>query len=337
MTDYMEPEASHGRLADSLANLKASGTVVLTGATGQIGSRVKRELLAAGNRVICLSATSPQLSDPDVTWIHWDYEDSLLPPILNEPVHLLIHLGAQTSAYAARRSPKSDLLHNGVRFVSLLQSLVQHGQRPFVVLAGTATQAGSFATQIGPETPDAPETFYDASKSVSELYLRQFIRETWVSGVTLKFSNVYGAIPERQGDRSLLTRMMRCALEGEPIEIYEQCDGHRDYLHIQDAVNAILSALDRHCELTRTSYWVGSGQSMRVSEAFSRIVEVAHQLTGRHSVLHRVPAPSDLYPIDRRDVHIDSSNFRADSLWRPRVSFEQGVRDLGLSLLRGRH
>jgi len=207
-------------------------TVLLTGASGQIGTILRNDLRRIGYRVICLSGSGSSGQDLADRWIPWDLETSLAPPSLGEPVNVLVHLGAQTSAYVARESPKRDLLANVGRFVALLENLVESGNDPFVILAGTATQAGADAEWLVDDTRVSPETFYDVAKTAAELYLQQFVREGWISGAILRLSNVYGATSAPSRDRAFLTRAMQRALRGDPIEVFDRCDGHRDYLYV---------------------------------------------------------------------------------------------------------
>lgn len=306
------------------------GTVLLTGGTGQIGNAVRDVLRAKASRVIVLSGEErPNDHSPKETWIHWPYTDSSSPPAVGTPVDSVIHLGAQTSAHVARNDPSGDVASSVLRFVSLLQCLSSDGQQPFVVLAGSATQAGSSALALDADTPESPETFYDLSKTVSSMYLEQFIREGLVSGVTLRLSNVYGGSPRLLADRGLIAGAMRRALLGESLTLYRGMDGLRDFLHVGDAARACVSAILERKRLGKERYWIGSGQSLRISQALSTVIATAAKISGRRSIIHLVDPPPRLYSIEARSVTVDSSAFQEEAQWRPKVSFEEGVQALG--------
>lgn len=302
------------------------GNVLLTGGSGQLGQALRAELLNRAERVVVLSGEAPPDSvHSSETWIRWPYDEPSPPAIIDVPVDTVVHLGAQTSAYVARNDPKRDVASNVLRFVSLLQHVSADGRRPLVVLAGSATQAGSTARALEADTPESPETFYDVAKSVSAAYLEQFVREGLVSGVTLRFSNVYGGSPKLLADRGLIAVAMRRALLGEPLTLFRGVDGERDFLHVSDAANACLLALLRGRSLTQSRFWIGSGRSLRLSEALSVVSATASAISGVQSEVELVDPPSGLYPIEMRSVTINSDDFREQTGWVPRVSFEEGV------------
>lgn len=310
------------------------GTVLLTGGTGQIGQSLRALLRERAERVIIVSGESrSDAEQSNERWVHWPYRDSSLPPAIDAPVDSVIHLGAQTSAYTARSHPTRDLTSNVMRFVTLVQHVSLDGQRPFVVLAGSATQAGSSAHTLNSDTPEAPETFYDVAKAVSAMYLEQFVREGLVSGVTLRFSNIYGGSPRLLADRGLIAIAMRRALRGDPLTLYRGMDGRRDFLHVRDAANACLLALARAKTLSQDRYWIGSGFSLRLSEALSVVAKTASALSGNRSKVELVDPPPGLYPIERRSVVVDSVEFQDQAGWVPRVNFEEGVRELARVML----
>ena len=171
------------------------------------------------------------------------------------------------------------------------------------------------------------------SKSAAAMYLAQFSREGMLSGVTLRFSNIYGAVPMNSTDRGFLAQVAERALAGDDLQIFRGCDGRRDFLHVSDAAQSIVDAAEVSGALASSMYWVGSGDSIRLSQAFEVVVAEAKKRTGNSSRILKVDDPPGLYPIESRDVVVDSSSFRRDTSWRPRVSFESGVRRLLDSIL----
>ncbi len=143
--------------------------VLVTGASGLIGSALARRLRAKGHSLVCQSRATHE-DEPGMTWIQHDL--SIDPPgeLSIPPVDVVYHLAGQTSTYTAQQNPVLDLSVNVLGFLNLLQVLRVQSSPPFVVLAGTATQVGLVdQLPIHEGMADRPITFYDRSKLTAEM------------------------------------------------------------------------------------------------------------------------------------------------------------------------
>ena len=89
-----------------------------------------------------------------------------------------------------------------------------------------------------------PQTFYDVGKLANEMYLEQYVREGRLkSCITLRLSNIYGAHQiSTENERGFLDRCIWNAINGANLNMYGDGNYLRDYLHIEDAVEAFYSA-----------------------------------------------------------------------------------------------
>lgn len=277
--------------------------VMVTGATGQIGTVVVARLAAAGHEVLPRSLRSTRPDDPALT-----------------AIDAVVHLGAQTNAYTARADIGRDIRDSVVPFVELLGAIGDSDRPPLVVLAGTVTQA------TGPER-HSPSTFYDVAKSASQLYLEQAAAEGWVRAVTLRLANVYGGTAQagHRHPRGFLNACIARALAQEPITVYGNGAQLRDYLHVDDLADLVTSVVTGPPPALSAQYDVGSGTSIPLIDAVQLVVQQVALVTGQRTAIEHQPWPGDASPIERRSASVETGPVREAYAWRPTMSLADGI------------
>lgn len=147
--------------------------ILITGASGLIGSALLDRLRGENHSVICLSRFTHE-DEPNVKWIKQDVIKDSWESISLPDIDMVYHLAGQTSTYRARQNPIEDLSVNVLGLLNLLEHFKKQVPPPFVVIAGTATEVGLVEQlPIHESLPDRPITFYDISKLTAEMYLKQ--------------------------------------------------------------------------------------------------------------------------------------------------------------------
>ncbi|MBI4231361.1 MAG: NAD-dependent epimerase/dehydratase family protein, partial [Planctomycetes bacterium] len=168
--------------------------------------------------------------------------------------------------------------------------------------------------------PD-PASVYGATKWQQEILLSTLTRSSVVGGISLRFQNVYGAGQAlRNPYTGILPLFVAKGMAGEPMPLYEDGGMTRDFVHVDDAVRAILLALDRP-EAPGTVYNVGAGRPVTLREAAREIASAlgvpdAPSVTGRYRLG------------DIRHACADISRASRDLGYRPEVPFADGIREL---------
>jgi nucleoside-diphosphate-sugar epimerase len=176
-------------------------------------------------------------------------------------------------------------------------------------------------------TPDNPITVYDRHKLACEELLLEAGRSGLVRSVVLRLSNVYGHGAKSVNEsRGVLNSMMRRAAAGDPITVYGEGSYIRDFVHIDDVVDAFVRAMGIADSIEAVRFLVASGEGRSLVEAFRTIAEEAQAMTGQIVEIRHVPEPADLHPIERRNFIGNSSKLRACTGWSPVTSFAAGIR-----------
>lgn len=300
--------------------------ILITGASGLIGSHLIQRLSKDCHNIFCQSRSFQKTSG--VKWIKHDlvhdrWEDLGLPTF-----DIVYHLAAQTSVNRAKELPIEDLSVNVIGLLRLLEYLRKQSKQAFIVFAGTATEVGlTDRLPISESFKDSPITFYDLSKLTSEMYLKQYIREGWVKGCSLRLANVYGkSMKGQQHDRGIIDRVFNRAILGQNITIYGNGEYIRDYIYIEDVISAFLCATEKMEVTNGRSFFIGTGYKLTLKDAFLKVVDIAEKKTGSKVIIKYVRPPADLSEMEFRNALIDSSAFRQATGWSPKFNFESGIK-----------
>jgi len=106
-----------------------------------------------------------------------------------------------------------------------------------LVLASSGAAVGEIEPPIHEEMPPHPVSPYGASKMAGECYCSAYYRTFGVEAVALRFSNVYG--PGSTHKNSAVAKFVKRARGGEVLEIYGSGDQSRDFIYIDDLVDAM--------------------------------------------------------------------------------------------------
>jgi UDP-glucose 4-epimerase len=138
-----------------------------------------------------------------------------------------------------------------------------------------------------------PLTPYGATKAAVEMLLSAYAGVYEMRTSALRFANVYG--PGMRHKDSFVPRLMRAAAAGGGVQVYGDGTQLRDYVHVDDVVQAILLAW-------RTGHTgplvVGSGHSVSVND----LIATARQVTAAAIPVEHVPAKAGEMPAVVLDI-----------------------------------
>ena len=257
--------------------------VMVTGATGLLGSWMTRELLSRKAEVTCLvrdwvprSMLVTSRNYDEVQVVRGELEDhATILRCLNEyEIDTVFHLGAQTIVGTATRSAMSTFDANIRGTWNLLEACRANKLVKRVVIASSDKAYGEHAKL--PYTEDLPlqGTFpYDASKACTELIARSYNQTYGVPIAITRCGNLFGG-----GDLNfnrLIPGTIRAGLNGEQPIIRSDGKFLRDYFYVEDAVAAYLLLAEKmgDHDLSGEAFNFGTEQPMDVLTVVTKILE----------------------------------------------------------------
>ncbi|MBI2424123.1 MAG: NAD-dependent epimerase/dehydratase family protein [Candidatus Hydrogenedentes bacterium] len=272
--------------------------IVVTGASGFVGTHLREALEARGGAVTCAS-----LRD------NVDVLDMSALRALPE-FHSLVHLAGRTFVPDSWKSPRDYYETNVTGTLNCLELCRERNAR--LILASTYVYGDPVYLPIDERHPVRHWNPYASSKILAEQLCEAYAAQFDTPSCILRFFNLFGL---GQNTAFLMPQIVhglhhgRLAL-GNP-------DSRRDFLYIGDAVEAILAALDAGCTGC-VRFNVGSGVSHRVSDA----VRIAQKFLGGDAV---VTYNADQRPNDVMDIVANVSLIGERLGWRPRYTLEHGL------------
>ena len=319
-------------------------TLLVTGGAGFIGSALVRKIIReTGHRVVNadaltyagnLDSVAVVAESPRYAFAPVDVADAPAVRALfaEHAPDAVIHLAAETHVDRSIDGPGAFVRTNVVGTFTLLQEALRHWRalpaaaRPGFRFLHVSTD--EVFGSLGPDglfaeaTPYRPNSPYAASKAASDHLVRAWHHTYGLPTLTTNCSNNYGPY---QFPEKLVPLMIQNALAGRPLPVYGRGEHVRDWLFVEDHVEALLAVLERGA--VGETYNVGGRNEWTNLEAVRAI---------RAAVDALVPDPAGprerliRFVADRpgHDLRyaIDSSRIQRELGWRPRETFETGLR-----------
>jgi len=152
----------------------------------------------------------------------------------------IVHFAANTGVGPSVDNPRYDCMTNVVGTFNYLEAARINKISRFV-FASSGAPAGEVEPPIHEELPPHPVSPYGASKLAGEGYCSAYCKTFNIDTVMLRFGNVYG--PGSLHKNSLVAKFIRHALNGEVLEIYGSGSQTRDFIYIDDLIDAVMLAI----------------------------------------------------------------------------------------------
>ena len=228
-------------------------SVLVTGGLGFIGSSLARRLLEDGARVtLCDALIEGYGGNPaniaeirgDVELDRSDVRDAAAMERLVEGRDVVFHLAAQVSHVMSLSNPYPDIDINIKGTAVVLEACRKKNRDAIVVRSGTRGQYGpAVRLPVSEETPSDPRGIYEISQLSAEMICRTYTRIHGIRTVPLRLTNVYGPRGQmRHSQFGVVNWFVRLALEGRPIPIFGSGKILRDFLFVDDCVDALVRA-----------------------------------------------------------------------------------------------
>lgn len=298
---------------------------LVTGAAGFIGSTLVDRLLADGHTVLGVDDLSrgrlANLEDAlahGAQFVEADLVSADLNQLLAEHTpEVVFHLAAQIDVRRSVADPQHDVTVNVVGAVRLAEASRRAGVRKIVNTSSGGSIYGSLADCPTAETAAVdPASPYAASKVAAEVFLNSFRHLYGMDCSHIAPSNVYGPRQDPHGEAGVIAIFIQAMLAGEPTRIFGDGTNTRDYVYVDDVVDAMV----------RASGTSGGGERFNVGTGVETSDRSLHTAAAAAVGSPDLPtfAPQRLGDLARSCLSADKAHRVLG--WRARVDLDAGLR-----------
>lgn len=320
-------------------------TLLVTGAAGFIGSNFVHYILSVHRDETVLGLDSLTYAgnlenleslSPDqkkrFSFVKGDITDALLVEELfdENTIDGVIHFAAESHVDRSIEDPRVFLRTNILGTCTLLDAAKKTwksgnswGDNKRFVQISTDEVYGSLGAEgsFSESTPLDPHSPYSASKAAADLMVKSYYDTFRMPVLITRCSNNYGPY---QFPEKLIPLMIQHALAHKPLPLYGDGRQVRDWLHVNDHCRAV--DMVYRSGAPGNIYNIGGNNERENIEIVQLIISVLREKTGDPGISDDLIQFVKDRPGHDRRYSIDSSRLQKELGWKPRISFEEGIK-----------
>jgi nucleoside-diphosphate-sugar epimerase len=297
---------------------------LVTGGAGFIGSHTVEELVRRGQDVVVLDDLSTGKAEnlapvsSKIELLHESITNRDAVRFACRGVSCVIHLAAQTSVPHSINDPVETNLINVNGTLNVLMAARDARAKRIVFASSCAVYGTNCVLPIREDANLTPISPYGLSKEVGESYGRMFQGLFGLEFTALRYFNVFGPRQDPGSPYSgVLSRFNAALLEGTQPTVYGDGEQSRDFVYVEDVVQANLLAAEIEDAPGKT-FNIGTGNRYTLNQTLALLNKIA----GRPTAANYESARDG----DIRDSQADIGLARRALGYDPHVEFEEGLR-----------
>lgn len=324
-------------------------TILITGASGFIGSNLCRVLLEQYNDIKIIGIDNMndyydvalkeyrlnQLKNySNYTFIKGDISDKKLVDDVFEKYSpaLVVNLAAQAGVRYSITNPDAYIQSNVIGFFNILEACRhsyddgKSGVRHLVYASSSSVYGSNKKVPYSTDDKvDNPVSLYAATKKSNELFAHAYSKLYGIPSTGLRFFTVYG--PAGRPDMAYF-KFTNKIVKGEPIQIYNNGDMKRDFTYVDDIVRGVAAVMQKIPEKTEDGvpykvYNIGNS----TPEDLLNFVNTLEECLKEAGVIDK-PVEKEFLPMQPGDVYqtfADTSDFERDFGFKPTITIKSGL------------
>lgn len=291
--------------------------IIVTGGAGFIGSHIVDALIEGGYEVHIvdnMSAGKKENINPKAIMHEVDIRDyeKLLP--IFENTEYVFHKAAMPQVQYSIENPieTNEININGL--LNVLEACRVNKVKRLIFASSSAVYGDQEVLPLTETMIPNPISPYGAHKYIGEIYCKLYSQIYGLETVSLRYMNVFGPRQSATGSyASVIPRFIEFSKQNQPITIVGDGEQTRNFVHVNDVVNANLLAMQ--------SDKVGKGEIINIGSESQYSVNRIAEIIGGESVYIEAR-------IEPRATSADNKTARELLGWEPKVVLEEGLEDL---------
>lgn len=315
--------------------------ILVTGGAGYIGSHCTLALLEKNNDVVVFDNLSTGHIETintlqnygNLTFVKGDLLNKNELDLLFEKYDIdsVIHFAAFSQVAESVKNPQKYYTNNVVGTINLLNTMIENNTQKIVFSSTAATYGEPKYTPIDENHPQNPINPYGQTKLIIEKIMDDYDRAYALKSVRLRYFNVAGADTKtrigewHENETHLIPNILKSTFTGGKVfemygNDYNTKDGTcvRDYINIEDLVNAHILALDYLNNGGQTNFFnLGTNNGNSVKEVFNLCKEITKKDIKTKQMPKRTGDPAILVANNKKAKEVFN--------WQPEKSLKESI------------
>jgi UDP-glucose 4-epimerase len=297
--------------------------MLVTGAAGFIGSNLVDRLLADGHEVVgvddlsrgTLGNLEAARGSDRFRWVEQDLTSpDFVGTVADASPEVIHHLAAQIDVRISVADPLSDARLNVLGTIAVCEAARRAGTRKIIHTSSGGSIYGSPSSlPVSEAAAFDPESPYAAGKAAGEIYLGTYRHLYGLDWTALALGNVYGPRQDPHGEAGVVAIFATAMLGGRPTKIFGDGSSTRDYVHVDDVVDAFARAIDTGSG----RYNIGTGAETSVRDL--------HTLVAKACQVPDEPVIAEPRPGELQAIALDWSRAERELGWSPSRQLPTGI------------
>lgn len=289
---------------------------LMVGGGGFIGTNLAKALQENGLYVRVFSRSKPSVMPAGVEWIRGDVSDASLLLSSMMGCDLVIHLAGGSTPGGSNLDKVSDLKSSLIPTIQLLEACRACEVSKVIFASSGGTVYGPSASTPIPETCDQdPISAYGIAKLAGEKYFNLFHHLYGLDYSILRIANPYGPHQVAAKNQGVISAFLHNVRASKPLQTWGDGNVVRDYLYIDDLVQAFMAAISY--QGSERIFNIGSGHGASINQ----IVEIIERTCEGFPGVEYLPARKVDVPVNVLDI----SRARSELGWNPAINLSEGI------------
>lgn len=292
--------------------------ITVTGGAGFIGSHLVDRLIEDGHTVQVIDnlyTGNKEFVHSKAQFIELDIRDPKLYSVLEEfRPDYIFHEAAQTEVSTSMSDPMLDCDINLMGLINLLNAAVKLDVKKFLMPSSAAVYGNLDTLPLNEEMIGNPSSFYGLTKLTTEHYLRIYHEAFGLPYICYRYSNVFGPRQGNGGEGGVISIFAKAIVQGSPIIIYGDGKQTRDFIYVDDVVEANILGMQHQ---VTGIYNVSTG----ISSSVNLLVDEFRNISGKDiEVVYDQPRLGDI-----RDSVLATDKSEKELLFTAKYNLHDGL------------
>lgn len=302
--------------------MKKNNSYLITGGYGLIGSCLVDSLLGKVTILTRSNRHKNRVKRKDANVLIKDLGKIEKKDI--DTIDVIYHCASTVDNYNVLDNPYIDVDTNINGTIRLLEICKNLGKKPKIIYPSTFFVYGNeydkTKSPINEDSKTEPLAIYPATKLCAESIIKLYSRLYKIPYLICRLTNVYDEHEDfNNKKKGGLNYMIMQAVKGKPLTVYKGGNFLRDYIYLDDVINALKFLEEKN--IANDTYLIGFGEAV----LFKDMIDYLHEITGKKSQITQADPPEFHKAVGINNFVADISKIKKLG-WQPKINYQEGIK-----------